>query len=118
MQPTAPEIALHSSSCPSRGVVQALTAGARCQVAALGELKKSGVETIGMTTNGIVLKRKLGALTAGGLDAVNISLDTLELEKFARITRRNGFEKARLPRASERASERAPTVQIYHSNVR
>jgi len=98
--------------------VQALTAGARCQVAALGELKKCGVETIGMTTNGIVLKRKLGALTAGGLDAVNISLDTLELEKFARITRRNGFEKARLPRASERASERAPTVQIYHSNVR
>mmetsp|Transcript_66687 Transcript_66687/g.152831 ORF Transcript_66687/g.152831 Transcript_66687/m.152831 type:complete len:454 (+) Transcript_66687:158-1519(+) len=62
-------------------------------VAAMGELKKIGVETIGMTTNGITLKRKLPALASGGMDAYNISLDTLVPEKFTFITRRNGYQK-------------------------
>lgn len=49
-----------------------------------------GVEQVTMTTNGILLKENLEALLASGLDAVNISLDTLNQDKFQEIT---GFDK-------------------------
>ena len=52
-----------------------------------------GLKKIGITTNGIVLARKLGALKAAGLNQLNISLDTLEEKKFQFITKRNGFSK-------------------------
>lgn len=45
-------------------------------------------KSIGMTTNGIALKRKLPALKEAGLTALNVSLDTLEAVKFELITRR------------------------------
>jgi len=51
------------------------------------------VEALGVTTNGITLEKKLDALLAGGLNAINISLDTLVKAKFQFITRRNGFDK-------------------------
>ncbi len=50
-----------------------------------------GIETVSITTNGILLPEKLPAFIEGGLDAVNISLDTLVPEKFDRITRRTGL---------------------------
>lgn len=43
-----------------------------------------------MTTNAIVLKRKLPSLKEAGLDQLNISLDTLIPAKFEFITRRKG----------------------------
>lgn len=43
-----------------------------------------------MTTNGIVLTRKLPALKQAGLTHLNISLDTLKEFKFEIITRRKG----------------------------
>ncbi|MFG3422239.1 GTP 3',8-cyclase MoaA [Micromonospora sp. NPDC048063] len=43
---------------------------------------------ISLTTNGIGLDRLAPALRAAGLDRVNVSLDTLEPERFARLTRR------------------------------
>ena len=45
-------------------------------------------QQIGMTTNGIVLASKLPALVNAGLCSVNVSLDTLNADKFARLTRR------------------------------
>lgn len=45
-----------------------------------------GIESISMTTNGILLKEHLAELTKGGLDGVNISLDTLNPEVFRYIT--------------------------------
>ena len=50
-----------------------------------------GIETLSITTNGILLPEKFSSLKEGGLDAVNISLDTLVPEKFDRITRRTGL---------------------------
>lgn len=44
-----------------------------------------------MTTNGVLLAQQLPALLAAGLDSVNISLDTLSPEVFARITARDAF---------------------------
>jgi len=43
---------------------------------------------IGMTTNGIVLSTKLHELVAAGMNSINISLDTLQPDKFASLTRR------------------------------
>ncbi|KAJ3120899.1 Molybdenum cofactor synthesis protein 1 [Nowakowskiella sp. JEL0407] len=61
-------------------------------VGALNELRTLGLKHIGITTNGIALKRKLPKLLEYGLDGVNISLDTLDKFKFELMTRRKGFE--------------------------
>jgi cyclic pyranopterin phosphate synthase len=52
-----------------------------------------GLETLAMTTNGIVLARKLPKLKECGLTSLNISLDTLVPAKFELMTRRKGHEK-------------------------
>ncbi|SKA95024.1 cyclic pyranopterin monophosphate synthase subunit MoaA [Caloramator quimbayensis] len=50
--------------------------------------KVEGIYDIGITTNGILLKDMAGDLKKCGLKRVNISLDTLDEEKFKKITRR------------------------------
>ena len=52
------------------------------------------MKTIGITTNGILVGRKLPTL-AECVDQINISLDTLDPMKFVLITRRNGWERVR-----------------------
>lgn len=60
----------------------------------IADIKKTpGIETVSLTTNGILIPEKLELLKAAGLDAVNISLDTLNKQRFSEITRREGFEK-------------------------
>ncbi|KAJ3049042.1 hypothetical protein HK097_009968, partial [Rhizophlyctis rosea] len=61
-------------------------------IAGLNKLKSSGLEAIGMTSNGLALKRKLPTLRENGLDNLNISLDTLDKFKFEIMTRRRGFD--------------------------
>ncbi|KAH8930112.1 molybdenum cofactor biosynthesis prote [Atractiella rhizophila] len=58
----------------------------------IASLKNNGLESIGMTSNGIALRRKLKSLKDAGLDNINLSLDTLDPFKFELITRRRGFE--------------------------
>ncbi|KAG0152202.1 hypothetical protein CROQUDRAFT_650284 [Cronartium quercuum f. sp. fusiforme G11] len=55
-----------------------------------GIKKMGGVQSIGMTSNGIILKRKLSNLLNAGLTNLNLSLDTLDPLKFELITRRKG----------------------------
>nr|XP_014430290.1 molybdenum cofactor biosynthesis protein 1 isoform X1 [Pelodiscus sinensis] len=60
----------------------------------VGQLYKlEGLQTIAVTTNGINLARLLPRLKDAGLDAINISLDTLVPAKFEFIVRRKGFHK-------------------------
>ncbi|MDR2491310.1 MAG: GTP 3',8-cyclase MoaA [Spirochaetaceae bacterium] len=47
----------------------------------------AGIEQVTLTTNGLVLDEHLDALLKAGLDAVNISLDTLSPVLFGKITR-------------------------------
>ncbi|MBR2528851.1 MAG: GTP 3',8-cyclase MoaA [Blautia sp.] len=49
-----------------------------------------GIEKVTLTTNGILLREKLESLMEAGLDAVNISLDTTDPEKYRQITGRDG----------------------------
>ncbi len=52
------------------------------------ELRRmEGVKQIAMTTNGVLLSRLAEPLKEAGLDRVNISIDTLDPDKFHRITR-------------------------------
>ncbi len=60
-------------------------------VASLASLP--GLRTLAMTTNAIGLAERLPVLKEAGLNALNISLDTLRPERFAFITRRPGFER-------------------------
>lgn len=48
---------------------------------------------LSMTTNGINLERKIDDLVAAGLSRINVSLDTVCPETFARITRRDRLTK-------------------------
>jgi cyclic pyranopterin phosphate synthase len=50
-----------------------------------------GIEDLALTTNGILLPEQAGALKCAGLARLNISLDSLREETFARISRRPGL---------------------------
>lgn len=56
----------------------------------LGQLP--GLRTLALTTNGLLLPKKLARLHAAGVNLLNISLDTLRPERFTHITRRQGFD--------------------------
>ena len=51
------------------------------------------IEQVTLTTNGILLHEMLDDLYDAGIDAINISLDTLNKDNFKKITRRDGLEK-------------------------
>jgi cyclic pyranopterin phosphate synthase len=51
------------------------------------------VDDISITTNGLLLEEKAKLLAEAGLRRVNISLDTLDPEKFKKITRGGSLEK-------------------------
>ena len=51
------------------------------------------VKQIGITTNGVLLPRRLKTLKDAGLTHLNVSLDTLIKPRFELITRRLGLER-------------------------
>jgi cyclic pyranopterin phosphate synthase len=60
-------------------------------VAMLG--KVPGIKDIGLTTNGILLKDLAQPLFDAGLQRINVSLDTLNPDRFRQLTRREGLDK-------------------------
>jgi cyclic pyranopterin phosphate synthase len=52
-----------------------------------GITSTTGVRSVTMTTNGVLLERLAEPLAQAGLQRVNVSLDTLNPEKFQRLTR-------------------------------
>ncbi|MEO5920976.1 MAG: GTP 3',8-cyclase MoaA [Pseudolysinimonas sp.] len=69
-----------------------LTRGDLVDIVRLSAEAAPGIQ-LSMTTNGIGLDTRAAALKAAGLARVNVSLDTIDREHFARLTRRD-----RLPR--------------------
>ncbi len=51
-----------------------------------------GIEDVGLTTNGVFLSQLAVQLKEAGLNRVNISLDTLNPEKFRKITRTGNID--------------------------
>ncbi|KAG8899738.1 hypothetical protein FRB99_006467 [Tulasnella sp. 403] len=61
-------------------------------IARLADLRQFGLQSIGITSNGVALYRKLPSMIENGLTYLNLSLDTLDASKFERITRRKGHD--------------------------
>lgn len=60
-------------------------------VAAVSRLRtRTGARPdIGLTTNGLGLERRAAGLRAAGLGRVNVSVDTMDRQQYARVTRRD-----------------------------
>lgn len=56
------------------------------------ELSKLPAE-LAITTNGILIDKHLDTLLQSGVKSINVSLDTLNKERFNQLTRRNYFDK-------------------------
>lgn len=56
-------------------------------------LSKAPLDDLCLTTNGSLLSEMAEALAAAGLRRVNVSVDSLDPEKFARITKRGELDK-------------------------
>src|SRR5205807_4195698 len=51
-----------------------------------------GIRDLGLTTNGLLLSAQAQALYDAGLRRINISLDTLDPDRFRQLARREGLE--------------------------
>lgn len=51
-----------------------------------------GIDDVGLTTNGLLLARQAKPLYDSGLDRLNVSLDTLDPQRFRELSRRDGVE--------------------------
>ncbi len=51
-----------------------------------------GIGSVHLTTNGLLLSKRIKELEKSGLSGINISLDTLDTDKFKKITRRDGLD--------------------------
>ena len=95
---TLEEMLTFAEACLQLGVTKVRVTGGeplvrRGVVWFVEQLKTLGFEDVTMTTNGFLLKDYLEDLVEAGLDRINISLDTLQPEKFRFITRRSHFQK-------------------------
>ena len=70
-------------------------------IAALKRLE--GVQSVTLTTNGVELASQLPALLDAGIDGINLSLDTLDRERFAARTRRDALPQVLKGLAAARA---------------
>ncbi|SDK77372.1 cyclic pyranopterin phosphate synthase [Catalinimonas alkaloidigena] len=52
-----------------------------------------GIEQLNLTTNGVLTQPHVPALKAMGVGTVNLSLDTLDRQRFLQITRRDEFDR-------------------------
>jgi len=60
-------------------------------IARLSEIKE--IRDLSLTTNGVLLKEYASDLKQAGLKRVNISLDSLQRDRFCQITRKDEYEK-------------------------
>ena len=50
-----------------------------------------GLQDLGLTTNGLLLACRAGTLRRAGLQRLNVSLDTLDADRFRELSRRDGL---------------------------
>lgn len=52
-----------------------------------------GIESVTITTNGVLLAEQYHNLVGAGVDTITVSLDTMDREKYEKITRRDEFKR-------------------------
>ncbi len=55
----------------------------------------NGIDSVTITTNGVLLEEMYDQLADAGIDAITVSLDTLDTEVFRTLTRRNEAERVK-----------------------
>jgi cyclic pyranopterin phosphate synthase len=73
-----------------------------------------GIGEVSLTTNGVLLAEHVDDLVAAGLSRVNVSLDSLDPERFAELTRRRDLNRTL---AGLEACERHPELQPIKVNA-
>jgi cyclic pyranopterin phosphate synthase len=73
-----------------------------------------GLRSLSLTTNGFLLDRLAGPLAEAGLTRINVSLDTLDHDRFHRVARRDGLERVLAGLAE---LERHPSIAPIKVNV-
>lgn len=71
-----------------------------------------GIEEVHLTTNGLVLADLAGPIREAGLTGVNVSLDSLQRERFESITRRDALDRVLAGIDAAVASELATKVNV------
>ncbi len=69
-----------------------------------------GILDLSLTTNGYLLERDAGALADAGIQRVNVSIDSLQRDRFFQITRRDSLPRscaASRPSPANRRSARS-----------
>lgn len=56
-------------------------------------IRAAGIDAVRLTTNGFLLERMARALKDAGLEALNVSLDAVDEEVFARMSRRHSVQR-------------------------
>jgi len=74
----------------------------------VARLKALGAEDVSMTTNGYLLAERCDQLAAAGMDRINISLDSLDRDKFERLTRTRTFDQVMAGIEAAQASSMRP----------
>jgi cyclic pyranopterin phosphate synthase len=80
----------------------------------LAPLRSEGLKSLSLTTNGILLDKLAGQLAEAGLTRINVSLDTLDPEKFYALTRRRALDQVL---TGLEALERYPTISPIKVNA-
>jgi cyclic pyranopterin phosphate synthase len=74
----------------------------------------AGLKSLSLTTNGFLLSSLAGPLADAGLTRINVSLDTLQHDKFHQVARRRGLDQVL---AGLEALERYPSIAPIKVNV-
>ena len=61
----------------------------------VGQAKKAGIKKVTLTTNGLLLDRFFSSLIDAGLDAINVSIDSLDSRRYHAITRRDEYRRVK-----------------------
>lgn len=111
-----PEI-VGKASVPARAPCYSCIVVLICSVPVFSErLSALGLTSLGMTSNGIALSRKLPSLLKAGLTHLNVSLDTLDPFKFELMTRRRGH--STVLKVLEQASELTNAASFESSRLK
>ena len=83
-------------------------------ISRLSPLGATGLRSLSLTTNGILLPRLAPALAEAGLTRINVSLDTLDQKRFWQVTRRDALDQVM---AGLEALEGYPTISPIKINA-
>ena len=108
-----------STTCASPAASRSCAASSRGSRAMLAAI--AGVDDLAVTTNGYLLERDAEALVRAGVDRFNVSIDSLQRDRFFEMTRRDALPRvlrglealARVPRGAPDQGQRRRDARLH-----